>query len=828
MNIDNNQYDLSELFQFDLLKNILLNITTEQKKLRDELNELKTANKKNSNDNNIFKLYGLEYELNKNENKLNDEKNKKETEKNINIKGSDDNNKLNIEEIKQTININKEINPENTQLEKDKELTKKNSKDKLSNKYSDKMNKASQETYLFFVKETQTLAEKINNLENKLTNDLESQINKIETETKKNINSLLEENKSTYDKLDEQLNNLRKNNAEQDKKIENCLLKVNSVDIFNTFKDTSNGNLDAAKAMVKVLEEKVFKKFEFIDDKNKEFFENMTKLLIANDNHNMKFEKLQKGLTDIKYVDIAQVKEYFRKNLVKFERKNEDIINLLSKIEKGLSTKIFDTETKLLENLEEKEKILINNKESMNEFQNDLINIQDELETFIKKQNEINKDISKDIEEKFNMIVRKINSIETKLKQIDFTNEVKQFTQDIKEIQKTLKEKITYDNLNDLYKLQSNDAEDISNINKNMLLFQDDIKKCVLYFEKMSPKVDAFTEYLIDKKNQRKPRKDKIDINQLVTKEDYEETLKLFKRKIESIFIEIDSFKRNLDDIKLEINLCEKKDMIIKLDEQIHSDIEENKTKIQKNRNELYKQIKTLEIDIKSLWNEFKKKENSDTWILAKNSLKCFNCASCDNDVKIESPKEEHIHWKKILPSNRSYIQGKGFSHILEKMSNGLINNSEGKNEHKNDDLNQDKDIKNNSSYNINNISQIEESKIINSSDNNISILKNIAIIERNNSQPKLPIKKGRNQNNINNEKNEKMQLPQVVDMARRKAIIDTFKNINSSTDKDKVTINEYLIKNALRITSPRNSEVKKKANGKNISLNQSLKVNNP
>ena len=817
MNIDNNQYDLSELFQFDLLKNILLNITTEQKKLRDELNELKSANK-NGNENNIYKLDGLEYELNKNSDELNNEKNK-------NIKGNNDNNKLNIEEINKDINNNKNIRDENIEIENDNEYAKKNLKDKLSNKYSDKINNTSRDTYLFFIKETQTLAEKINNLENKLTSDFENKINKIETETKKNMNSLIEENKSKYEKLDEQLNNIMRNNAEQDKKIESCILKYNSIDIFNALKDTKDGsNIDATKAMIKILEEKVFQKFQFIEDQNKEFFENITKLIKSNDNNNMQLEKFQKSINDIKYIEIVQVKEHFRKNLTKFERKNEDIINLLSKIEKGLSTKIFNTEKNILEIFEEKDKILNNNKETMNEFQNNLIDIQNELDNFKKKQDEINKDITKDIEEKFNMHSKNLNSIEIKLKQIDFTYEVKQFDKDIKEIKNSLKEKITYDNLNDLYKLQANDAEDISNIRKNFLSLQDDIKKCIINYEKMSPKVDAFIEYLIDKKNRKKPKKDNIDINQIVTKDDYEETVKLFTRKIESIFMEIDSFKRNLDDIKLEQNLYEKKDMIIKINEQIHNDIEDNKLKIQKNRNELYKHIKTIEIDIKSLWNELKKKESSDSWLLAKNPIKCFNCASCNNDIKVDSPKEEYIHWKRILPTNRSYNQGKGYSHILEKMSNGLINNNDEKNDSKIDISNQDKDIKNNSTYNINNSTQIEETKMINSSDNNISILKNIGLFERNNSQPKLTIKKGRNQKSINN---EKMQLPQVVDMARRKAIIDTFKNISSCTDKDKITMNEYLIKNVLRITSPKNSQIKKKENG-SISFIQSSQINNP
>ena len=78
-----------------------------------------------------------------------------------------------------------------------------------------------------------------------------------------------------------------RNNAEQDKKIESCILKYNSIDIFNALKDTKDGsNIDATKAMIKILEEKVFQKFQFIEDQNKEFFENITKLIKSNDNNN--------------------------------------------------------------------------------------------------------------------------------------------------------------------------------------------------------------------------------------------------------------------------------------------------------------------------------------------------------------------------------------------------------------------------------------------------------------------------------------------------------------------------------------------------------------
>ena len=828
MNIDINQYDLSELFQFDLLKNILVNITTEQKKLRDEINKLKLA-KKSDNDNinddqnrNIDNIYGLEYELNKDNDELNKIIN---DEKNKNIKGNDTNdNKLNINEINKDININKENKIEN--IQKEKESNKNNIKGKMPIKSSDKLNKTSQNSILFFIKETKNLDEKINNLENKLTKDFESQIKKIETESKENIKSLLEENKSTYNKLDEQLNALMKNNEEQNKKIESCILKYDSIDIYNVLKNTSNNKLDSINSMVTALEEKVFKKLDYIEDKHNEDFERFTKLLESSENNSMKLEKLQKNIVDIKYNDLTEIREYLKKNLKENEKKIIDLLNSLNKKERDLSSKMDNIEKNILVILEEKQSALNKNKETMDEFQDNLIDIQNKFEEFCQNQNDINKKISNDIQEKINLFKNKLNSVETKIKQIDYTNEIKQFDKDMKEINNTLKEKITYDNLNDLYKLQSNDAEDINNIQRNILTIQENIKKCVLNYETMGPKVDAFIEYLISKKNKKKPKKEVIDLTQLITKENFDEILKNLTRRIDSIFIEIDSYKRNLDDIKLEQNQYERKDVIIKMEEQIHSEIDENRNKIQKNRNELNKQLRGIEVDIKSIWNEIKKKESADSWILAKHPMKCFNCASCNNDIKIEPQKEEYIPWNRILPSTRSYRQGKGYSHVLEKMSNDFINNNDEKNESKEKvTLNQDKDIKNSSTNNINSSTQLEETKINNSNDTNINIIENFGIIERSSSQPKLPLKKGRNQKGIIN---EKMQLPQVVDMARKKAIFDTFKNISSCSNKDRITINEYLIKNVLRINSPKVVKIKKKNTGKNLSFNHSLKINNP
>ena len=264
MNIDINQYDLNELFRFDLLKNILLNITEEQKKINEELNQLKLSNKirddkiKNLEKINTFKSLGFEDELNKldyEESTENNIRDNNESKENAQL----ENNEPNFEEQnKNNININSEnkiLTPkilENKNIILNKQET--NNKNlKRSLLHQDNKNQNSKSTLLFFMKETHSLEEKIINLENKLMNQFENQISKIEEDSKKNINSFYEEHKSAYGKIDEQLSNLLQIKEEQNRKIEDCILKCDSVDIYNLLKNSGDSNLDAAKLMINTL-----------------------------------------------------------------------------------------------------------------------------------------------------------------------------------------------------------------------------------------------------------------------------------------------------------------------------------------------------------------------------------------------------------------------------------------------------------------------------------------------------------------------------------------------------------------------------------------------
>lgn len=841
MNLDVNQYDLNELFRFDLLKNILTNITNEQKKLSEDIESLKESNKNRDEKiakiekMSILKQLGLEEELNEDDNKnvvdiknIENKNNKtflqSKEELNEKINNADNKNiNNNNEENQNDSSKTKDIKTINNSNEEEANIRKNNIKNKIKGISLSKHNnneQLSKNSVLLFMREIHSLEEKINNLENKLMMKFKYQYKKIEEDSEKNILSISEEYKMIYEKLEQQINELLKNKEEQNRKLENCLLKCDSIDIYNLLKDNGDGTIDATKLMVNTLEEKVFKKIGFIEERYKKESEDVIKLIKSDERNSINIDKMQKNMVDLKYNELSQIREIFKQNLNERDMKIQEIKNSMNDQEMDFSQKMNELENNLIGILNEKEDIINKNIENINKVEDNLTKIENEINKSNIKQNNIIQELTNDFDRKINIYKNKINNIENIIKSISDSFNPKEIKEDINEIKSDLKEKITKEYLKELYNLNLNNTEDINNTRKTILTLQEEIRKVTSDVDNIAPKVNSFMNYIIQKKQKKKEsKKTEIDFEQFVLKQKYEEGKNYFTRKIDNIFIEIESMRRDFEDIKIEQNFFEKKEVVLKIEEDFHSLLEENKSKIQKNKNELHKQIRGLEIEIKSLWAEFKKRESADSWILAKQPIKCFNCATCDNDIKIESQKEEYIPWNKILPNNRSYRIGKGFSHMLEKMSSDLINNLDENSESKDNTIgNSDKNVKNVSNNNVVNSSvQIDENKF-NINDKNNHMFDNIAQIERSGSQSQMNFPRAKNSRIINS---VRVRLPQVVDMAKKKAIFETFKNINSLSDREKVIINGYLPKNQSFIDSPKIIKIKKKEkeNSKKISF---------
>ena len=92
---------------------------------------------------------------------------------------------------------------------------------------------------------------------------------------------------------------------------------------------------------------------------------------------------------------------------------------------------------------------------------------------------------------------------------------------------------------------------------------------------------------------------------------------------------------------------------------------------------EFTKTIKSLEVQIKALGNE-PKKADADSWLLAKRPLKCFNCASCEANIKDDNYNTaDYLPWKKYLRGEKIHRMGQGFSHMLQMMTSEFVKSIE-------------------------------------------------------------------------------------------------------------------------------------------------------
>ena len=766
LKLEKTEYDLNTLFSFDVLKEILLKLAKSQIRLENEINDIKNKlenkedelqseeeedNYYNNNitnqniNNNIYNSNNQENnneinnndkdgnnineenntnQINQNEDKENQEiinndnnNNNIQNKENNNIENKKDeneiieNNKDETEDKKETENkteekiINEEKNiiikktdiPETT-LIRNNEKQKTNEIQTSPNKVSIPPSPSKSKKPYKTMKVTSTNNNNINiqgsgvspDIITKLVKQIKSLQTKI-TEMNKSFNSELNSIKnfnSNYSNFDSQLsllndkiNSILEKNTENDKKIEDLQVKMANFDVFSLFQDNGDGTIDATKVLVKSLEDKVFKKFELIDERYK---------VDSLDN-------------------------------IKLKNNIENIIPKISQFNLQIE-KINDTENKFQEDLFNIKK---ENEENNNDIKNMLNNdINNSIEN-------IKNNIEQNLENKISNLEKKIDELKNNngdnfdiLKLGLRNNEINQDTID------SLDKKITKDDLKELYNYNMNASDEINDLKDQMSLTFEDIRKLAKDINNIQLKIEGINGNLsLLKENPKLGNTPIIDFSKYIDQAKLTETLRPLLKEMEKMYKEIDSIKRDLSVVDDE-NKRNVKNQINKLDEETNKKINELKNLIQKKyleKIDFHKTIKTLEVQIKSLGEESKK--DADSWLLAKRPLKCFNCASCEANIKNDyNNVADYLPWKKYPKGEKIHRMGQGFSHMLQMMTSEFVKSIE------RNELNQDLEINtknnfgNNISTNFNEKINFNNNIIINNKDsiNNNDLIKNL------------------------------------------------------------------------------------------------------
>ena len=664
-------------------------INNEQKEIKNKFNIIENNNKENLNESNE-KFIEKHNDINETniEPKYNNEKEKKESFNEINFNkypqnlNDDLNNKnINISTEKYEQNISPSYEKQNTNL-KELSFDSKNSV-KDSNKEKDN-NFISQDNsqILYQLKEMRA---RINSLEKKLSTK-DTNMQDLENKMKNNVL----DNEMKMKNIKEKIELLFKNNQNISEKIEKLEVKTSDMDIFSMFKDGGDGNIDMAKVLVKSLEEKVFKKFNLLDEKYKKDAADNMKLKTNVENIIPKLDQISREIERINELNIQN-----NNNFNDYKKENDEKIEqIINKINEDITKKVNEIKHELEKEMKPKISELdknVNNLLNKNKDNNEL--------DFLK----LSLGNSVDVE-KLEKITKKINDLRTKMNDLENTlklhinsKEIDSIKNEMKDMKLILDKKIAKDDLKELYNFHLSTIDEINDIKERETIIRDDLAKTMKDLQNLQLKMESITgnlSLLLD--NPKKENIKMIDFSKYIDDKKFSDTLKPIIKELEKIFKEIDALRReitessnkNTNSLKSAINLIE---------DDTDNKLNDLKKSIQKKyleKFEFHKAIKSLEIQIKSN-SEEKKKAEGDSWLLAKKPLNCFNCASCEAKIKNEEYiPADYLAWKKYPRGEKIHRMGQGFSHMLEMMTSEFIKSIE-KNEFQNENENSSRNINN-------------------------------------------------------------------------------------------------------------------------------------
>ena len=493
-------------------------------------------------------------------------------------------------------------------------------------------------------------------------------------------------------------------------------------DVFSLFQDNGDGTIDATKVLVKSLEDKVFKKFELIDERYK--VDSLDNIKLKNNIENI-IPKISQFNLQIEKINDTENK--FQEDLFNIKKENEennnDIKNMLNN---DINNSIENIKNNIEQNLENK---ISNLEKKIDELKNNNGDNFDILKLGLRN-NEINQDTIDSLDKKITDLRKKMHDINNTLKLYMSNNETDSLKNELKDLKILLDKKITKDDLKELYNYNMNASDEINDLKDQMSLTFEDIRKLAKDINNIQLKIEGINGNLsLLKENPKLGNTPIIDFSKYIDQTKLTETLRPLLKEMEKMYKEIDSLRRDLSVVDDE-NKRNVKNQINKLDEETNKKINELKNLIQKKyleKIDFHKTIKTLEVQIKSLGEESKK--DADSWLLAKRPLKCFNCASCEANIKNDyNNVADYLPWKKYPKGEKIHRMGQGFSHMLQMMTSEFVKSIE------RNELNQDLEINtknnfgNNISTNFNEKINFNNNIIINNKDsiNNNDLIKNL------------------------------------------------------------------------------------------------------
>lgn len=451
------------------------------------------------------------------------------------------------------------------------------------------------------------------------------------------ILDLKKANDSTINLLDElkaKIMDLEVRGSNWDEKIQDLVIKSQDLDIYDALKSGGeNTNFDQALILVQSLEKKIFKKFEFTDEKQRKLEEEQGKIR----NEAMKTGKKMEEINN----DLQATSLTLDKVIGDLENNNKlSSTNLRKDMESNKKIVAVPVSEDLEKRIEEK----------INELKNsDLITPHtDKLKSIIVKTIEdrvlefVNPTIDNEMSKIKIEINKRYNDLDKQMKIMASNINIEKVNQEIAKINDSLQRKI---NLEDFSELKSN----VNLISHQVTYLKDtlsqvvDDRKVLEDIAWLRKKVENLTSSMLSFKTtddvgaSSSKGGPNFDSSKYLEGSVFNTFHKNYVKDMEFIKQLVDINKKNIEDLSDKVKQRVSDDDMKNLEDYLVNRLEEMRIVLAKkfaDKLDTQKSIKYIEAQVKHVVEVYvKKMEKGENWMLAKKPVNGYTCASCENYI---------------------------------------------------------------------------------------------------------------------------------------------------------------------------------------------------
>ena len=527
------------------------------------------------------------------------------------------------------------------------------------------------------------------------------------------INKSIKLNKNEVEELERQFRALKNNISDINRKmlgynddLEKIKVKVTDFDVFDLFKGGEGGNvdLDAAKILIKNLENKIAKKFEIYDERNKKMDKDVYKMqedvknsLAIVDGMKTKTDRNAELLDELSHKYENKISEVDN-TLSELDNKIEIINSKIkskpdfSNIKKDFEKKLKDLEDKLNSKLD----LFLNSnnnndseeKEKYNKEKNEILAIIKELR---KRIGELEKNTSVMFDQiNADEIKKRIKKLETEIDKKAGKYEFQELTDKLRSLDEFVKD-LNFKQ-DSLQQFTEKVRMDLAQIIKKIEFLSGEYSK--LTFNKSGQESDDGLS--------------NVDLSKFLDLNTFNDNKRDVNSKFEKVRLGFEDLSREIEEILSKLSHTPTDKDFLEFQNIVKNLLDELKISSNKkyaDKIETSKSIKFLETQIRTLHDAFyKKNEAGDNWLLAKKPINNYVCASCEANIRGELDKRtEFVPWNRYPQrDDKAYRIGHGFSRMLQMVNEDIIKNAGDKAGYSSDEDNKKSNIKANNSI-INN-----------------------------------------------------------------------------------------------------------------------------